>query len=352
MNVHGHNEELDNDETSKPFPQAWTGSGRVLGSGERVEGAAPTMVNLPAENNTPSFQPQNLMASTTQGFWSNNLEEQQPKWYHYLLMMTCPCFVGNPCSSVRKRDYLRLFTTFIFWVSIIQILYFIVEIIVEPGFAPYSQNSMIGPSGGTLIKLGAKFGPLIRYKYQIYRLFLPILMHGGIFHIVFNLLVQLTLGLSFEKQWRIEHENKIIGDAIGTIKMIIIYILSGLGSSMLSCVLLYNTISVGASGSICGVFGAKLSHIISRWTKTPFQIKVSELISIGMILMMTFLFSFSGNVDFAGHLGGFIVGVMIGFILFSNEWETKQVKIIIGIIFSILLIFYFFICTLILLVVY
>ena len=39
---------------------------------------------------------------------------------------------------------------------------------------------MIGPSGSTFIKLGAKFGPLIRYKYQIYRLFLPIFMHSKI----------------------------------------------------------------------------------------------------------------------------------------------------------------------------
>ena len=51
----------------------------------------------------------------------------------------------------------------------------------------------------------------------------------------------------------------MIGDLIGTVKMIIIYIISGFGSSMLSCILLYNTISVGASGSICGVIGAKLS---------------------------------------------------------------------------------------------
>jgi len=67
---------------------------------------------------------------------------------------------------------------------------------------------------------------------------------------------------------------------------------------------------------------------------------------------MTFLFSFSGSVDYAGHLGGFIVGVIIGFLMFSNEWEKKQVKILVGIISSILLVFYFFLCTLILFLAY
>jgi rhomboid protease GluP len=107
---------------------------------------------------------------------------------------------------------------------------------------------MIGPSSSTLLLLGAKYGPSIRYNFEFYRLFTPIFMHSGILHIFFNLMVQLTLGLSFEKQWKVEHSNRIVSELSGTLKMILIYIVSGVGSSLLSCVILYRVISVGASG--------------------------------------------------------------------------------------------------------
>ena len=51
------------------------------------------MVNLPDSNenasNLQTPQPSSLMSSA-QGFWSNNLGDQQPKWYHYILMMVNP----------------------------------------------------------------------------------------------------------------------------------------------------------------------------------------------------------------------------------------------------------------------
>jgi hypothetical protein len=88
-------------------------------------------------------------------FWSYNLEGQQPKWYHIVLdMFCCPCFVGPPCSNVRKGDYKRMLLSFSFWITIIQVsgLFkltkwrmrsFIVELAIG-GFAPVSQNSVIG----------------------------------------------------------------------------------------------------------------------------------------------------------------------------------------------------------------
>jgi membrane associated rhomboid family serine protease len=79
---------------------------------------------------------------------------------------------------------------------------------------------------------------------------------------------------------------------------------------------------------------------------------MGELMSMGMILFFTFIFSFSGSVDFAGHLGGLVVGVLIGFLLFSNEWEKRNLKFIFAISSSILLVGYFFICFLILFLFY
>ena len=38
MSVHGFDNTTDDNVPSKPFPQAWSGTGRVLNSGERVQG--------------------------------------------------------------------------------------------------------------------------------------------------------------------------------------------------------------------------------------------------------------------------------------------------------------------------
>jgi hypothetical protein len=110
--------------STPPFPQAWSGQGRVLSSGERV---GSTLVDLSTTTNTTTTSTGSLggglgpTLDQSQGFWSNNLESE-PKWYHYFLMMCFPCFVGNPCSIIRRRDYLKLLTTFIFWISIIDVL--------------------------------------------------------------------------------------------------------------------------------------------------------------------------------------------------------------------------------------
>jgi hypothetical protein len=67
--------------------------------------------------------------------------------------MFAPCFIGNPISKTRRNDYIRLLLSFIFWISIIEIIYFIVEICVG-GLVSFGQNPMIGPGGDTLVMLG------------------------------------------------------------------------------------------------------------------------------------------------------------------------------------------------------
>lgn len=46
----------------------------------------------------------------------------------------------------------------------------------------------------------------------------------------------------------------------------IIYLMSGLGGSSLSSLMIGSDISVGASGALFGVLGAMLSELITNWT--------------------------------------------------------------------------------------
>lgn len=46
----------------------------------------------------------------------------------------------------------------------------------------------------------------------------------------------------------------------------VVYLLSGLGGSILSALFIHNSISVGASGALFGLLGAMLSELLTNWT--------------------------------------------------------------------------------------
>lgn len=49
-------------------------------------------------------------------------------------------------------------------------------------------------------------------------------------------------------------------------KIGLIYVISGLGGSLLSALFIQSNISVGASGAVFGLLGAMLSELIMNWT--------------------------------------------------------------------------------------
>jgi membrane associated rhomboid family serine protease len=247
-------------------------------------------------------------------FWTWNLQ-QEPQWYHMTLLCFCPCLVGPVCSPARKADYRRLLVTFILWTTVLQIVYFIVEL----GFSgrDFVKNPSLGPSTDVLRKLGAKYAPDIKYRYHIHRLIVPIVMHAGIIHILMNLMMQLMLGLDFEKRW-------------GAVRMSIIYILSGIAGNLLSCCVAPAGISVGASGALMGIIGARISDIICRWGKMTESERILHSTSLAIFLAFQFMMTFgSSYIDWSAHTGGLFIGFCVGLVVFSNEVENKLVKIFI-----------------------
>lgn len=53
---------------------------------------------------------------------------------------------------------------------------------------------------------------------------------------------------------------------IFAVRIGLVYLISGLGGSILSSLFLRNSISVGASGALFGLLGAMLSELIINWT--------------------------------------------------------------------------------------
>ena len=59
----------------------------------------------------------------------------------------------------------------------------------------------------------------------------------------------------------------------------VLYLISGLGGSILSSLFLQRGISVGASGALFGLLGAMLSELLTNWT--IYANKVSAVFFVG-----------------------------------------------------------------------
>ena len=116
------------------------------------------------------------------------------------------------------------------------------------GVAPLSVNPMVGPYPDTLNYWGAKNAVLIVEDGEVYRLVTPIFLHAGVIHLLGNVMVQAEVGNRWEKEW-------------GSLIWMIIYMGSAVGSSILSTCFMPENISVGSSGAVMGLFGAKFSEI-------------------------------------------------------------------------------------------
>ena len=106
-----------------------------------------------------------------------------------------------PISKVLAPNYTS--KSFIFIISMIQIILFIFELIIGGWFedgAFVEGNDMAGPSSATLKLMGGKYLPCIQ-NGEIYRFLTPALLHAGILHIFTNLVSQTMIGYTCELHW-------------------------------------------------------------------------------------------------------------------------------------------------------
>ncbi|MEY3169489.1 MAG: hypothetical protein RL421_732 [Actinomycetota bacterium] len=130
---------------------------------------------------------------------------------------------------------------------------------------------------------------------EYFRLLTVALLHGGLWHLAFNLFALHALGTPLENYF-------------GRKKYAVILLVSLLSGSTLS--VLFNpayVYSIGASGMIFGLFGA-LALIGER--------AGIEWRSILVIIGLNFAIGFAlGGVDWRGHLGGLIGGTLATLVL-------------------------------------
>lgn len=101
----------------------------------------------------------------------------------------------------------------------------------------------------------------------------------------------------------------------GNRKYLLIYLLSSIGSSVLSMVN-SQSLSVGASGAIFGLFGASAAFAFKERSRIGKGYLTNWISIIATNIVIGFMLP---NIDSLGHLGGLIVGALLGFALYKNQ---------------------------------
>lgn len=150
---------------------------------------------------------------------------------------------------------------------------------------------------------GALYMPYIQEGKEYYRLFTSMFMHFGIDHLLNNMLMLFVVGEILEKQ-------------IGKIFYVVIYLVSGIGASLISYWYYLKedmlVVSAGASGAIFGIVGALLIAVILNRGKLESVTTSRMLFMIGLSLYLGFTELTTNN---AAHIGGLLFGVVLGAII-------------------------------------
>ena len=167
----------------------------------------------------------------------------------------------------------------------------------------------------TLYNFGAVYGPSIR-NGEYYRLITGAFLHAGVIHLLFNSYALFVVGSQIE-------------NFLGKTKYIIIYLFSAITASLLSMIF-SDTLSIGASGSIFGLFGALL------YFGYHYRVYLGNVVKSQVVplILCNLVFGFMINgIDNAAHIGGLVGGLVMTMALgvkYKSKFNEKTNGIIIS----------------------
>lgn len=154
-----------------------------------------------------------------------------------------------------------------------------------------------------------KYGRLLNVSAmspEWWRLLTCMFLHAGIPHLVVNCIGLYSIG-------------SIVEQRLGGMKLLVIYLLSGIGSAMITMLVTYG--SVGASGAIYGIGGTLLILIIkdrkNSWSTQPL---LKKLIIVAYLIVP----NLSGVNTLIAHETGLIIGILFGLVLVASVKEDSS----------------------------
>ena len=177
-----------------------------------------------------------------------------------------------------------------------------------------NNTAFLGISYETVKLFGMRTPDSIRWQGEVYRWFLPTVVHYGISHLFINLLIQMVVGFMLESQMK-------------WLRMAIFYFTVLITAEVFGSLCTPNKYASGADPIIFGLFGGMLGMVIIYWKRLGagdnfcqricFIFMIVVLMVIYAFLMYTISQSYANYVaytkitfpDIFGCVGAFIVGL-------------------------------------------
>jgi membrane associated rhomboid family serine protease len=150
----------------------------------------------------------------------------------------------------------------------------------------------------TLDYLGALRLDLVIEEGQWWRILTSAFLHIGILHIGMNMLALYRLGPLIERM-------------LGRPGYLALYLLSAVGSSMAVLWLSPKALTAGASGAICGIFGAMAMWLFLNKAYLPPHIVRAWQSNIVQNVVLIVIISLMPGVSWSAHLGGAMTGLIV-----------------------------------------
>ncbi len=166
----------------------------------------------------------------------------------------------------------------------------------------FFSHSLVDMNMETLVHMGALFGPYTVRQGEWWRVCSAMFLHGGMTHILMNMFSLYIVGRAAETYFDIK-------------SYVSIYLFSGLIGGFASLSMHPQSVGVGASGAIFGLFGALAGFFLAHREKIHRHAQAfmkDFTLVIGMNLAIGF---FIPAVDVSAHVGGLLVGMLGGFLL-------------------------------------
>lgn len=155
-----------------------------------------------------------------------------------------------------------------------------------------SGLGILGPASRALYQLGMTGGAALQLGHW-YTVFSAIFLHGGLIHIFFNL-------------WLLRYLGPEIEDALGPTRYFLMFMAAGVGGFVVS-----NWVdgapTVGASGSIYGLFAARIALARAHGGELGQAISQQTMLWVALLFVLGFLQSHVNN---WAHAGGFATGYL------------------------------------------
>jgi membrane associated rhomboid family serine protease len=193
------------------------------------------------------------------------------------------------------------------------LLAILIEVFALENLFAVTPSVRLTLSGPTLIALGGLTREAVFAGREWFRLFTAPLLHVSLAHVMGNGVALLVGG------WLLER-------LIGRLWFLALFCITALSGSLMSLAIAPpNTISVGVSGALMGMFAALFVISFHMPTGTAARIRL-QISSLGVLIpSLVPLFSVSADqMDYGAHLGGALGGTVVAVLLLKFWPQTDR----------------------------